>query len=134
MRLPWPSRIARRPRQAMFVPCETWRGGTEGDVGEARASDAFEVVLGFRGERTGRCSSLGGVKQVCPLVARRDAFVVSFVCAVVNSHWLRPFLGFAVRLRLARFHPAYWLGDAPTGLATRGCTTEALCKGPCPAQ
>ena len=47
--LPWPSRIARRLRQAMSVPHETWRGGREEarkETLERRESDAFEVVLG----------------------------------------------------------------------------------------
>ena len=46
MRLPWPSRIARRPRQAMFVPRETCGEEARKETLERRESDAFEVVLG----------------------------------------------------------------------------------------
>ena len=59
--LPWPSRIARRLRQAMSVPHETWRGGREEarkETLERRESDAFEVVLGSVRERRGTLFNL----------------------------------------------------------------------------
>ena len=74
MRLPWPSRIARRPRQAMFVPRETCGEEARKETLERRESDAFEVVPGSvrRGERTLFKSSRRGGGET-GVSARREA-------------------------------------------------------------